>query len=318
MSSEHYIGLFAGPAGTICRVSRSLPDPSDMNAAVPAPHVFDASLPSFEQDVLLRSKEVPVLVDFWATWCGPCKTLGPILEKLAAEFNGGFLLAKVDVDKEQQLAGYFQIKSVPTVMLVKDGQILDGFPGALPEGQLRQFLAHHGVVPNEAVEEAAPEQPAPADPHEEVVRLRAAVHAEPDRDELKLDLALALLKTGAAAEAETLLDALPANLAQDDRALRGRARLGFASLLKDAPPPDVLRAAIAADPADLRARHFLGAHEIVKGDAQAGMEQFLEMLRRDRNFADGLPRKALIDAFRVVEDEDLVGAYRRKMASLLF
>src|SRR5690606_35412446 len=125
------------------------------------PHVFDASLPQFEQEVLLKSKEVPVLVDFWATWCGPCKTLGPVLEKLAAEFNGGFLLAKVDVDKEQQLAGYFQIKSVPTVMLLKDGQIVDGFPGALPEGQLREFLKHHGVEAKAVVEDAAPEAAAP-------------------------------------------------------------------------------------------------------------------------------------------------------------
>lgn len=283
-----------------------------------SPHVFDASLPQFEQEVLLKSKEVPVLLDFWATWCGPCKTLGPVLEKLAAEFNGGFLLAKVDVDKEQQLAGYFQIKSVPTVMLVKDGQIVDGFPGALPEGQLREFLKHHGVEARAAVEEAPPEAEAPADPHEEVVRLRALTLAEPEKDEHRLDLALALLKTGAVAEAEQLIDALPANLAQDDRALRGRARLGFAALLRDAPPAPVLEAAIAANPADLRARHLLGARLIVEGDAAGGMEQFLEMLRRDRGFEDGLPRKALIDAFRVVEDEDLVGSYRRKMASVLF
>ena len=288
-----------------------------MNAAA-SPHVFDASLPSFEQDVLLKSKEVPVLVDFWAPWCGPCKTLGPILEKLAGEFNGGFLLAKVDVDKEQQLAAYFQIKSVPTVMLVKDGQMVDGFPGALPEGQLREFLTHHGVLPVDAVEETAAGDEAPLDPHEEVVRLRAAALSDPDKDEIRLDLALALLRTGAVAEAEALLDALPANLAQDDRALRGRARLGFAALLKDAPPQPVLEAALAADPADLRARHLLGAHLIVAGESQAGMDQFLEMLRRDRAFQDGLPRKALIDAFRVVEDEDLVGAYRRKMASLIF
>ncbi len=156
------------------------------------------------------------------------------------------------------------------------------------------------------------------DPHEEVVRLRAAVQAEPENDGIKLDLALALLVTGAVAEAEVLLDKLPANLAQDDRALRGRARLGFAALLKDAPPAGVLRQAIAANPGDQRARHLLGAMDVVEGRCQDGLEQFLEMLRIDRNFEDGLPRRALIDAFRVVEDEDLVGTYRRKMASLLF
>ncbi|HEY1035128.1 MAG TPA: thioredoxin, partial [Pseudoxanthomonas sp.] len=100
------------------------------------PHVFDATTETFEAEVLRKSLDVPVLVDFWATWCGPCKTLGPILEKLAGEYNGTFVLAKVDVDKEQQIAAAFQIRSVPTVFLVKGGQIVDGFPGALPEGQL--------------------------------------------------------------------------------------------------------------------------------------------------------------------------------------
>lgn len=281
-------------------------------------HVFDASLPSFEQDVILKSKEVPVLVDFWATWCGPCKTLGPILEKLAGEFAGGFLLAKVDVDKEQQLAGYFQVKSIPTVMLVKDGQIVDGFPGALPEGQLREFLKHHGVEPKAAPEPAVEAEPAPLHPHEEVIRLRAAVQAEPDKEELKLDLALALLNTGGAAEAERLLAALPANLSADDRAVRAHARLGFVALLKDAPPRQPLEAAIAADPGDLRARHLLGVRLLLEGETEAALQQFIEMLRRDRGFQDQLPRRSLIDAFRIIEDADLVSAYRRKMASVLF
>jgi putative thioredoxin len=284
------------------------------------PHVFDATTDSFEAEVIQRSLQVPVLIDFWATWCGPCKTLGPILEKLAAEYHGAFELAKVDVDKEQQLAGAFQIRSVPTVILVKDGQLVDGFPGALPEGQLREFLKHHGIEPAAAdagADAAAAEPAAPVDPHAEVMRLRKAVEAAPDDDALKLDLALALLATGGAHEAEKLLDALPANLATDDRAVKARARLGFAALLADAPPREVLEAAVAADPADLRARHLLGVRGIVSGDAEGGLEQFLEMLRRDRNFEDGLPRKALIDAFRVVEDEDLVGRYRRRMSSLL-
>ena len=281
------------------------------------PHVFDATLAGFEQNVLLASKDTPVLVDFWATWCGPCKTLTPILEKLAADYGGAFRLAKVDVDREQQLAGYFQIRSVPTVMLVKGGQIVDGFPGALPEGQLREFLKTHGIVPAEAVEATAPE-PAALDPETEAVRLRHAVADAPDDDALKLDLALALLKVGASSEAETLLDALPAKLATDDRAVKARARLGFAALLKNAPPAAVLEQAIAANPGDLRARHLLGARYLVEGDSEAGLAQFLAMLQHDRDYEDGLPKKTLIDAFRVIEDEDLVGRYRRKMASVLF
>src|SRR6476469_10436024 len=237
------------------------PNPKlDGAAASTDSYIFEAGEANFETDVLQASLQVPVLVDFWATWCGPCKTLGPILEKLAAEYNGAFLLAKVDVDKEQELAAAFQIRSVPTVMLVKDGQLVDGFPGALPEGQLREFLKHHGIEPAAAVDEPVAADPAPLDPHAEVMRLRKAVEAAPDQDGLKLDLALALLATGHSHEAEQLLDALPANLATDERAVKARARLGFGALLREAPPPQVLEAAIAASPDDLRARHLLGVH----------------------------------------------------------
>ncbi|WP_024869373.1 thioredoxin [Pseudoxanthomonas suwonensis] len=281
------------------------------------PHVIDVTTDTFESAVLQQSLQTPVLVDFWATWCGPCKSLTPILEKLAAEYGGAFVLAKVDVDKEQQIAAAFQIRSVPTVFLLIGGQPVDAFQGALPEGQLRQFLQQHGIEPLAAVEQA-PDEAAPLDPHAEVVRLRREVEAAPDNDGLKLDLALALLKIGGTAEATQLLDTLPANLSTDDRAVRARARLGFAALLKDAPPVPVLEQAIAANPDDLKARHLLAVHHLVGGDAATGLEQLLEMLRRDRAYEDGLPKKALIDAFRVVEDEDLVGQYRRRMASLLF
>lgn len=292
---------------------------TDLTSAPDSPHVFDATAATFEVDVIRASLETPVLVDFWATWCGPCKTLGPILEKLAGEYGGAFRLAKVDVDKEQELSAAFQIRSVPTVMLVKGGQLVDGFPGALPEGELRQFLAAHGIEPiagGEGEVDAATEA-APLDPHAEVVRLRKLVEDEADKPEHRLDLALALLATGAAGEAEQLLDALPANLSTDERAVKARARLGFAGLLKDAPPRETLEAAIAADPGDLKARHLLGVHELVSGDAAAGLEHFMEMLRRDRGYENGLPRTSLIDAFRILDDEDLVSKVRRQMSALL-
>lgn len=281
------------------------------------PHVFDATTATFEAEVLQKSLQTPVLVDFWATWCEPCKTLGPMLEKLAGEYHGAFELAKVDVDQEQQIAAAFQIRSVPTVFLVKGGQLVDGFPGALPEGQIREFLAQHGVVPAEPVTEAVAE-PEPLDPQAQVDVLRAAIAAEPDKDELKLDLALALLQTGASAEASTLIDALPANLATDDRAVRARARLDFAIALQDAPAAEVLDARIAANGDDLQARHLRGVQLLLGGQDEAALEHFLEMLRRDRGFAEGLPRKLLIDAFKVIGDDDLIGRYRRRMASLLF
>ncbi|KRG65228.1 thioredoxin [Stenotrophomonas humi] len=282
------------------------------------PHVFEATTDTFEAEVLQKSMQTPVLVDFWATWCGPCKSLGPLLEKLAGEYNGAFELAKVDVDKEQQVAAAFQIRSVPTVFLIKDGQIVDGFPGAMPEGQLREFLTQHGVLPLEATAVAAEPEALPQDPQAEVAALREAITAEPDKDELKLDLALALLKTGAVEEAGPLLDALPANLATDDRAVRARARLDFSNALKDAPAADVLAQRILADGNDLEARYQLGIHHLLGGEDEAALEQFIEMLRIDRSFRDNLPKKALIDAFRVIEDEDLVGRYRRRMSSLLF
>ena len=119
-------------------------------------------------------------------------------------------------------------------------------------------------------------------------------------------------------EAETLIDALPTNLATDERAVRARARLGFVSALQAAPPAEALQAAIAQDPADLKARYLLGVHRLIAGDDEAALEQFLDMLRQDRAFEDGLAKKSLIDAFRVIEDEDLVGRYRRKMSALLF
>ena len=278
-------------------------------------NVFDAVTETFEADVLQKSVQTPVLIDFWASWCEPCKTLGPVLEKLAGEYSGAFQLAKVDVDKEPQLAAAFQIRSVPTVILLKGGQPVDGFPGAVTEGQLREFLGQHGITPAEAPAEVEPE---PLDPQAQVDVLRAQIAAEPTRDELRLDLAVALLQIGGVDEARGLIDGLPANLATDDRAVRARARLDFATALRDAPAAEALDARIQADGGDLDARHLRGVQLLLAGEDAAALDQFLEMLRIDRSFQDGLPRKVLIDAFNVITDAALVSQYRRRMASLLF
>lgn len=282
-----------------------------------SPYIFNAKLDSFEQDVINASKETPVLVDFWAEWCGPCKQLGPVLDKLADEFNGGFLLAKVDVDKEQQLAGYFQIKSIPTVMLLKDGKIVDGFPGALTETQLREFLNHHQIAAKPQLADAVDTADSAPDPHQEVVRLRHAVAENPQDDALKLELALALEATGAGSEALHLFDALPANLAMDARITRARARIDLSERVKDAPDAAVLQAALAAKPDDAEAMKLLGLRYLAAGEAERGLEQLLMLFREHRQYQDGLPRKLLIEAFDMLDDEDLVRAYRRKMASLL-
>ena len=280
-------------------------------------HVFDATEATFETDVIQASLTTPVLVDFWAAWCGPCKQLAPILEKIVASYNGALKLAKVDTDAQQQLAAVFGIRSLPTVVLVKDGQMIDGFMGALPEGQVREFLSRHLPAPTEQ----PADEPKPAvveKPEGAIARLRREIAAAPDKPELKLDLALALMQGGDADAAQVELDALPANLVEDAKAKRLRNQLDFARVLKAAPDMATLRARIAQDANDHAARDLLGVRLLLDGNAVAGLDEFLHILRTARTWNDGAAKKRLIAAFSVLDDEDLVGAYRRKMASLLF
>jgi putative thioredoxin len=285
------------------------------------PTIFDATQANFEAEVINASFDQPVLVDFWATWCGPCKTLGPLIEKVVGEYGGAVKLAKVDCDKEQQLAAMFGVRSIPTVVLVRDGQLADGFTGALPEAQLREFLARHvqpgdDVEGDEPVEDLAPR--VAETPEQAIARIQQEMATQPDRAELKLDLGLAQLRAGNAAAAEAELDSLPANLASDDRAKRLRGQLDLAHALKDAPPAAELQRRIEKDPADHAARDLLGLRLLLEGDAEAGLEQLLGVLKADRNWNDGQAKKHLVAAFNVLDDADLVGTYRRKMSSLLF
>lgn len=287
-----------------------------MTVATPTNHVFDVDQQTFEAEVLQASLTTPVLVDFWATWCEPCKVLGPMLEKLAAEYNGAFRLGKVDVDTQQELAGMFGIKSIPTVVLVKDGQVLDGFAGALPEGQLREFLSRH-VQPLEAADETV-EEAVPETPEQAIERLQQAIAAEPAKAELKLELALALMHAGQTDAAEAALIALPANLAIDARAVRLRSELDLAHALKDAPGTTELQQRVQADANDWTARDQLGVRLLLEGEPAAGLDQFLAILQHARDWNEGQGKKRLLAAFATLDDAELVSRYRRKMASLLF
>jgi putative thioredoxin len=290
-----------------------------MSATTPSPYVFDATEANFEADVIQASFQQPVLVDLWATWCGPCKTLGPLLEKVVGEYHGAVRLAKIDCDKEQALAASFGVRSIPTVALLRDGQLVDGFTGALPESAIREFLSRH-VQPNEAVEDdLGAAEPAVAEtPEQAIARIQQELAAEPDKAELKLDLAVAQMQVGNAAAAEVELDDLPANLANDERAKRLRGQLDFAHALKDAPSAADLIARIARDSADHAARDLLGVRLLIQGDTIGALEQFLTVLKADRDWNEGQAKKRLIAAFNVIDDAELVGTYRRKMSSLLF
>lgn len=283
-------------------------------------HVFDVTEQSFETDVIQVSLTTPVLIDFWADWCGPCKSLGPILEKVVDSYGGRLKLGKVDTDKEMQLAGAFGIRSLPTVVLVKDGQMVDGFMGALPESGVRAFIEKHlgKPAPAAAAEPEEDETLTNETAQEAVARLQQEVAANADKPELKLDLALALVRAGEADAAQAQLDSLPPNLASDAKAKRAAAQLDFSRALNGAPDISALRAKLAHDPKDHGARDLLGVHLLLGDDPAQGLDEFLTLLRQARDWNEGQAKKRLIAAFNVLDDEDLVGTYRRRMASLLF
>jgi putative thioredoxin len=273
---------------------------------------------NFESEIVEASMNTPVLVDFWAPWCGPCRTLMPTLERITESFNGALKLTKVNTDEEQTLAQMFGIRSLPTVVLFKDGRPVDGFMGAQPEGAIRSFLTKH-LIAERAPEDQAEELPEPQDLdlEDKVAELQGKIAAEPEREEHRAELADLMAKSGDLEAAKKLLASLSA-LAEGDAAKKVHTRIAFADIADAAPNAVDLQDAIAKDTKNLRARHQLGVRFINAGQYAAGLDQFLTILRTDRAFEGDIGRKSMLDAFKLIEDADLVSDYRRKMSAALF
>jgi putative thioredoxin len=283
---------------------------------MPRTFVTDATDADFQQKVLLRSREVPVLVDFWAPWCGPCKTLSPTLEKLAAEYAGAFELIKINVDDSPQVAAAFQIQSIPTVYLIKDGRPLDGFQGGLTEPQLRKFLDRHVQRPAADPLETAAAAMAAGLYDQAAAAYRELLAAEPAHGEALVGLARVALAHGDLSAAQGWIDRVPTGSPAYDAAQRLRGMLGFA---EDAGDPAALQRRVEADPKDVAAWYALGATLALQNRIDEAFAAFLEVVARDRAYREDAGRKALLSLF------DLVGAAdprvlkaRRRLASLLF
>jgi putative thioredoxin len=254
-----------------------------------APYKIVATEQNFAQAVIEASSRQPVLVDFWAPWCGPCRTLMPMLDRIADDYGGRFTLAKLNTDEAQGIAGHFGIRSIPTVMLFHGGQVVDQFVGVQPEAAIRAMLDKH---------------------------LGGA--AEPDATRPLLDQAATQLERRDAAAAAEAIGQLAA-AAPDHPALKVlRAQLSFVEAANALPDVAALRTRLERDPADAAARHALAAHHALAGDYATALAQWLELMRRDRRFGDDLARRSLLLAFDALgEADELVLATRRRMASLL-
>ena len=285
-----------------------------------SPYVIEVNQRNFAQ-VVESSQRVPVLVDFWADWCQPCQTLTPLLTKLAQEYRGGFILAKVNADAEQALAAHFRVRSLPTVMVVWQGQIVEQLVGLQPEAAYRQIIDQFGAAP-EASGDLIGEQVEVlwqrGRQKQAIELLRDALKQEPDSVQLKIMLADKLLQLDRGEEARTLLQSLPAEERGRQPASGLLARLQFADLAQGAPDLATLTAQVAAKPDDCAARRQLAARHVLAGNPEAALEQFMDILRRNPQFEDGAGRKGLIAIFEMLGNEDpLVTTYRRRMFSLL-
>jgi putative thioredoxin len=283
-----------------------------------SPYIIEVTERNFEQVVIAGSMQRPVLVDFWAAWCAPCRALMPILAKLADEFAGAFVLAKIDTEAEQGLAAAFGIRSLPTVQLFQGGRPVDQFMGALPEAQIREFLARYVENATDKRIAGAAERMAAGD-LDGAAALLAEVRAEdPDNAKLFLAEVKLALASGDAAGAAERLEHTPIELAADAEVARLRGQVAFAQAAASTPARADCEARLAADPADSEARHGLAAHQVMAGEYQAALDNLLALMQRDRGYGDDAARKGMVMIFDLLGDDPLVASYRAKLSRLLY
>ncbi|HEY9145426.1 MAG TPA: co-chaperone YbbN [Thiobacillus sp.] len=276
-------------------------------------HALDVGLADFTQHVIEESKHRPVVVDFWAPWCGPCKSLKPILEKLAAEYGGKFLLAKINSDDNQELAARYGVRGIPSVKAFINGEPVDEFSGALPEGEVRAFLDRLVPGPVDELRQQAAAARMAGDIAGALKVLAEASKIDPGHIGVRLDAAEIMLDLNEADETRRLLGSVPDDA--DPRVPALKARLQFMGAAGE--DEAALTARVAANENDLEARLKLANLRVAAGQYEAGMDQLLEIVRRDRGFEDDIGRKTLLSVFNLLGGGELVSRYRRLLASAL-
>ncbi len=300
-------------------------------SAAPAsnsPYVKDSSIETFAADVLEASREVPVIVDFWAPWCGPCKTLGPALEKAVNEAKGAVRMVKINIDENQEIARQLRIQSIPTVYAFKDGQPVDGFMGAIPDSQVRAFVqqlasgaggGHGGAGHAEEVLAAAEEAFAAGDLAMAAQAYGHVLQDEPGHPRAVAGLARCYLKSGDIERAKATLQLVRPDGAADEAVRAVEAELLLLEKAADAGDDAELHAKLAAQPNDHQARYDLALALDAKGDREGALDALLEIVRRERKWNDEAARKHLVTLFEAMGPTDpRTIAGRRKLSSILF
>ncbi len=283
-------------------------------------HSYDVSTADFEEKVLAASRHAPVIVDFWAPWCAPCKVLKPILEKLAAEYGGRFTLAKVNSDDNQEIAAQFAVRGIPAVKAFVNGEMVSEFTGALPEGQVRDFI--DALIPSPA--EPLRLEALAARDHGDLnlarSKLAEALKVDPRSEIAYLDFIDVSIDAGALEEAQEVLDAVGGKARDADRVESLRARLQLASTAGNADTA-ALAAAVAAAPENLDARLELANALAANGDYRGALENLLEIVKHDRAWSEEAGRKTMITLFGILSPQprhdDLVREFRVALSRTL-